>query len=120
MNKLESKEDYLERILILHKSNDIVRGIDLANSFKYSKASVSIALKKLKNLRYINVDLADGNIILTKKGRVIAEEIYERHTILTNVLVKIGVPEDIAQEDACKIEHEISKETLEALKKVSQ
>ena len=59
MNKLESKEDYLERILILHKSNDIVRGIDLANSFKYSKARVSIALKKLKNLRYINVDLAE-------------------------------------------------------------
>ena len=116
MNKFESKEDYLERILMLTENNDLVRAIDIASSMNYSKPSVSIALKKLKNEQYITVDEHSGSITLTKKGYDIAISIYHRHQILTNALTLIGVDVEIAKEEACKIEHDLSDDTILKIK----
>ena len=109
MNYLESKEDYLERILMLHKTNTIVRAIDIANDLNYSKASVSIAMKKLKNLNLIEINEKTGNISLTDEGEKIALRVFERHHIITQVLVSLGVSLETAKEDACKIEHVITE-----------
>lgn len=111
----ESKEDYLERILMLSERKSSVRAIDIANDMKFSKPSVSIALKKLKNENYILVD-HNGSITLTEDGYQIASEIYERHKIISSALIMLGVDEQVAKEDACKVEHDISKETFEKLK----
>jgi Mn-dependent DtxR family transcriptional regulator len=116
MNRFESKEDYLETILRLSEDNELVRAIDIATFMNYSKPSVSIALKKLKELEYINVDAQSGKVTLTEKGKDIAIQVYERHQILTSFFVSIGVSEETAKEDACKIEHDISKETLSKIK----
>ena len=116
MNKLQSKQDYLERILMLCEKQDLVRAIDIANSMNYSKPSVSIALKKLKNDGYITVDSQNGNISLTPQGQEIALSIFERHKIVSSALIMLGVSEETAIEDACKIEHDISDETFEKLK----
>ena len=116
MNYLESKEDYLERILMLNKTNTIVRAIDIANNLNYSKASVSIAMKKLKNLNLIEINEKTGNISLTDEGEKIALRVFERHHIITQVLVSLGVSLETAKEDACKIEHDLSDETFNALK----
>ena len=116
MNKFESKEDYLERILMLTENNELVRAIDIASSMNYSKPSVSIALKKLKNEDYISVDDSNGNIRLTTKGYNVAIEIYERHKVLSSALMMIGVSEETAKEDACKIEHDLSEETIQKIK----
>ena len=116
MNKFESKEDYLERILMLTEQSDFVRAIDIATSMNYSKPSVSIALKKLKYEDYITVDETNGSIKLTKKGYEVAIEIYERHKILSTALMMLGVDPVTAKEDACKIEHVISDETVEAIR----
>lgn len=116
MNKFESKEDYLERILMLTEQNDFVRAIDIATSMNYSKPSVSIALKKLKSEDYITVDETNGSIKLTSKGYNVALEIYERHKILSTALIMIGVDPIIAKEDACKIEHDLSKQTIAKIK----
>lgn len=116
MNKLQSKQDYLERILMLCEKQDLVRAIDIANSMNYSKPSVSIALKKLKNDGYITVDSQNGNISLTPQGKEIAFSIFERHKIVSSALIMLGVSEETAIEDACKIEHDISDETFEKLK----
>ncbi len=114
MNIHESMEDYLETILILsEKGNVISKDIVLYTGF--SKPSVSIAMKKLKEKGYI-VDDESRYIVLTEKGREIATRTYDRHKVLCEALTKIGVSEEIAKEDACKIEHEISEETLNALK----
>ena len=113
---LESKEDYLERILMLHKTNTIVRAIDIANDLNYSKASVSIAMKKLKNLNLIEINEKTGNISLTDEGEKIALRVFERHHIFTQVFVSLGVSLETAKEDACKIEHDLSDETFNALK----
>lgn len=115
MNKFESKEDYLERILMLSEKKKNLRAIDIATSMNYSKPSVSIALKKLKTNELINVD-NNGIITLTEKGRNIAIEIYERHKIISSALIMIGVDPNIAKEDACRIEHDISHETFIKLK----
>ena len=115
MNRFESKEDYLERILVLSEKNEKLRAIDIANYMNYSKPSVSIALKKLKTDELINVD-KNGIINLTNKGKEIAIEIYERHKIISSALIMIGVDPVIAKEDACKIEHDISHETFIKLK----
>ena len=115
MNYLESKEDYLERILMLHKTNTIVRAIDIANNLNYSKASVSIAMKHLRENKHIVVSDA-GFITLTPSGRQIAEMIYERHQVISSWLIRLGVNEETALEDACKMEHVISKESFEAIK----
>ena len=111
----ESAENYLETILMLHSRNGMVRSIDIANDLGVSKPSVSVAMKNLRNGEYIEMD-KEGYITLLDKGREIAEKIYERHTFLTDWLTSIGVDPTVAAEDACRIEHVISKETFERLK----
>ena len=112
----ESAENYLETIFILEKKIDKVRSIDIANELNYSKPSVSVAMKNLKNHGYILID-NDGYITLTPKGLEIAEKMYERHTLLSNWLISIGVSPETAALDACKIEHIISEESFNAIKK---
>lgn len=111
----ESMEDYLETILLLQKKNGNVRSIDIANELSYTKASVSVAMKSLRNEDFITVTNT-GYITLTDSGLKKAESILERHTLLANCLIKLGVSEKVAMEDACRIEHDISEETFEALK----
>lgn len=114
--KSESTENYLETILILSRELPVVRSIDIANEMNFTKPSVSVAMKHLREDEYIEVSDA-GFITLTKSGMKIAKMIYERHTLLTSWLTELGVPEDIAAEDACKIEHDLSKESFSAIKK---
>jgi Mn-dependent DtxR family transcriptional regulator len=116
MKTNESAENYLETILMLSKKLPVVRSVDIANELGFKKPSVSIAMKNLKEKEYITV-MEQGYIFLTDSGREIAEMIYERHEFLTNWLISLGVDHDIAAEDACRIEHVISKESFEALKK---
>ena len=116
--KKQSSEDYLERILMLQKElNRPVRAIDIANALNFSRASVSIALKKLEQEEMI-IYKENQTIELTEEGLKVAEETYERHLIITKALVQIGVDEDIAEDDACKVEHIISEETFKALKRI--
>lgn len=112
----ESGEMYLETILQLKEKNGMVRSIDIAREMGFSKPSVSIGMKKLRDGNYIEVN-DDGYITLTESGLSIAEKIYERHKILTQMLTSLGVNPEIAAEDACKIEHDLSEETFEAIKK---
>lgn len=112
---LESGEMYLETILILQQKNAKVRSIDISEEMQFSKPSVSRAVKLLRTNGYINVD-PYGYITFTDKGREVAEEIYDRHNVLTECLISLGVSEEIAAKDACKIEHDISRETFVALK----
>ena len=116
MKILESAENYLETILILQKRNGTVRSIDIASELEFTKASVSVAMKHLRENGYIEMD-KNGAISLSETGHSIAEAVYERHTILTSVLKNLGVPEKVAKEDACRMEHIISEETFEAIKK---
>lgn len=116
MTTTESAENYLETILILSKKLPVVRSVDIANELGFKKSSVSIAMKNLREQRHITVTDA-GFIYLTDTGREIAEMIYERHDRISSWLISLGVPEEIATEDACKIEHVISKESFEAIKK---
>ena len=116
MNYFESKEDYLERILMLSEKNNLVRAIDIATSMNFSKPSVSIALKKLKAEGFILVNETTGNVTLTDAGMAIAKEIYERHKVISTALMMIGVSEETALEDACKVEHNISRETFTKIK----
>ncbi|NMB30272.1 MAG: metal-dependent transcriptional regulator [Clostridiales bacterium] len=115
MKILESSENYLETILVLSKRLGNVRSIDIVNELDYSKPSVSVAMKKLRKGGYIDID-GDGYITLTNTGLDIAEIMYERHKLLTRWLVHLGVNEETASEDACRIEHIISVETFEAIK----
>ena len=115
MNIYESAEDYLERILILQERNENVRSIDIAHDMGFSKPSISVAMKKLKEAGLINID-KNGFITLTKEGHVIADKVYERHCVLMKVLVSIGVNPEQAEKDACKVEHVISEETFDAIK----
>ena len=112
----ESAENYLESILTLGKKKGEVHAIDIASHLEFSKPSVSIAMKKLREAGYILVD-EFGHISLTDTGREIAERIYERHTFLTQWLVSIGVPDEIAAEDACRMEHIISSESFDAIRR---
>ena len=116
MQSNESQEMYLETILVLGKEKEHVRSVDVANDLGFKKSSVSVGMKHLREKKYIEVD-EKGYISLTPAGKEIAEMIYERHQFLSEYLIKIGVPEDIAVDDACKIEHVISQESFEALKK---
>ena len=116
MKIYESGEMYLETILILKHKLANVRAIDVAQEMDFSKPSVSRALGILKNNGFIAID-KNGYISLSETGGAIAEKIYERHKVLTDLFTAIGVPEDIAQEDACKVEHAISDETFNALKR---
>ena len=119
MNLQESGEMYLETIHILSKKSASVRAVDISEYMGFSKPSVSRALGLLKSGGYVEAD-AEGHLTLTDIGLEVAEKIYERHTMLTAFLIKLGVPEDIASEDACKIEHHISDESFKAIKKYAQ
>lgn len=112
----ESIEDYLETILALQKKLGQVRSIDIANEMNFSKPSVSVAMKNLREKGFITIDEA-GHILLTDSGKKQAEDVLEKHTILTNWLVSLGVDKAIAQEDACRMEHDMSDETFSMLKK---
>ncbi len=111
----ESGEMYLETIFILKSEKPNVRSVDIVETMNYSKSSVSKAVGILKETGYITVD-DQGVIDFTEKGFLKAKSIYDRHKILTDFLIKIGVSKEIAEDDACKIEHHISKETLESIK----
>ena len=112
----ESGEMYLETIHVLLKKNGSVRSVDVSEHMGYSKPSVSRAVGLLKKGEYIQVD-KDGYITLTDKGRDVAEKIYERHTVLSRMLMALGVSAETAAEDACRLEHAISDESFEAIKK---
>lgn len=111
----ESAENYLETILILSQRQPAVRSIDIANEMGFSKPSVSIAMKHLRENGYVVVD-EDGHLKLTPSGLAVAAKIYERHTVISDMLTRLGVDPKIAAEDACRIEHVISPESFEALK----
>lgn len=115
-NTNESAENYLETILVLSKKLPVVRAVDISNELGFKKSSVSIAMKNLRLKNQITVTDA-GFIYLTGEGRAIAEMIYERHELLSSWLVTLGVDPEIAAEDACKIEHVISPESFDAIKK---
>ena len=116
MKVQESAENYLETILVLGNQKPHVRSIDVVNEMNFSKPSVSVAMKNLRENGYIRMD-ENGYITLTDAGRVIAEKIYERHTLLSSWLIRLGVDEKTAQEDACRIEHVISAESFAAIKR---
>ncbi len=112
----QSAENYLETIFMLTNRNGSCRSIDIANELGFSKPSVSVAMKNLRENGYIDV-MGDGKILLLEPGRKIAENLYERHTVLTKAFMALGVDRKTASEDACKIEHIISEETFEAIRR---
>ena len=116
MHIQESGEMYLETIYVLQKKNGHVRSVDVAEKMGYSKPSISRAMGLLKAAQFIEI-APDGAITLTEKGVAVAEKIYERHTLLSQVLMHLGVSEKVALEDACKLEHAISDESFEAIKR---
>ena len=111
----ESAENYLEAILMIKKEKGNVRSIDIANHLNFTKPSVSVAMKSFREEGYVIVD-GDGNITLTEKGLKIAERVYERHEIIAKALIALGVDKEIAYEDSCKIEHDLSEQTFDKLK----
>lgn len=115
MSLQESGEMYLETIYVLSKKSDSVRSLDVAEQMGFSKPSISRAVKLLKEGEYLTVD-KDGYLHLTESGLAVAKKIYERHTVLTELLVSLGVSRETAAEDACKIEHVISDESFAAMK----
>lgn len=116
MHNNESAENYLETILLLSKKRPVVRSVDIATELDFKKPSVSVAMKKLRQSEHIEVS-PEGYITLTPSGLEIAERIYERHAFITQWLTSLGVDPHIAAEDACKVEHVISAESFEAIKK---
>ncbi|MEE1078161.1 MAG: metal-dependent transcriptional regulator [Agathobacter sp.] len=112
----ESLEDYLETILMLQNSMGQVRSIDIANEMNFTKPSVSVAMKNLREKGYITM-AENGYITLTKSGKQRAENVLERHTILADLLMRIGVSKETALADACKVEHDLSEESFEAIKR---
>jgi len=119
MKTNESAENYLETILMLSKSRPVVRAVDIATELGFKKSSVSVAMKNLRENEHITVT-NEGYIYLTQSGKEIAEMIYERHEVLSSWLVSLGVSEEVASEDACKLEHVLSKESYEALKQFAE
>ena len=115
MNIYESAENYLEAILSLHERHGLVRSIDIANELHFSKPSVSVAMKKLRESGYIEMD-KDGCISLLPSGEEIARRIYERHKLLTQFFIRLGVDPEVAAADACKVEHDLSEETFQKMK----
>lgn len=115
----ESAENYLETILVLHNQKGTVRSIDIANELGFSKPSVSVAMKNLRENGYITVS-PEGSISLLPAGQEIADKIYERHTVITDLLTALGVDPEIAAEDACRVEHVISAESFAAIKAHAQ
>ena len=119
MHLQESGEMYLETILVLSKKMEHVRSIDISKYMNFSKPSVSRAVNLLKKENYLNID-EYGYITLSESGKAVADEIYERHLVLTGLLIKIGVSEEVAEQDACPVEHYISAETFEKIKEASE
>ena len=115
MKRLESQEDYLEKILQISKEKESVHAIDIARALSFSKPSVSAAMNKLKELGYIEIN-KKGEITLTPNGLLIAEKTLEKHEMLTQLLIDLGVDEETAREDACRMEHDISDKTWDAIK----
>ena len=115
MKLYQSAEDYLEAILMLHQRIGLVRSIDVVNELGYSKPSVSVAMKKLRENGYVEMD-TEGYIHLTPAGEAVADRIYSRHRLLTQFFIRLGVSEETAATDACKIEHDLSDETFEKIK----
>ncbi|MDO4476100.1 MAG: metal-dependent transcriptional regulator [Lachnospiraceae bacterium] len=115
MKSNESAENYLETILILSEKKPVVRSVDIAEELGFKKSSVSVAMKNLRAKELITVR-PEGYIYLTPAGLKIAQMIYERHQVIASFLTRLGVSEDVALEDACRIEHAISQESFEALK----
>ncbi len=115
MNIRQSAENYLETIFMLKQRKGFVRSIDIANELGFSKASVSVAMKALRESGYVTVD-SDGGVSLTVEGQKIADTMYERHELIANVLMFFGVSKETAYEDSCKIEHVISDETITKIK----
>lgn len=111
----ESAQDYLEAILVLSKEKEMVRAIDICDYFGYARATVSIFLKQLRENGYVTIS-EHNHICLTNEGKEIAEDMYDRHTVLTQVFESLGVDQDIAVSDACRIEHYISATTFRAIK----
>ena len=111
MDAVQSREDYLENILILSKKKNVVRNVDIALQMNYSRPSVSIAVKKLEKEGYVTVS-EDGGITLTSKGKKRAEQVYERHLVLTLILMEVGVEKNQASLDACRVEHCLSDESF--------
>ncbi len=116
MKRLESQEDYLEKILQISQKKESVHAIDIAREMNFSKPSVSIAMNKLKELGYIEIN-DKGDISLTESGKEIAEKTLEKHVVLTKMLMYLGVDEETASEDACRMEHDISDKTWVLIKK---
>lgn len=116
MQILKSSEDYLEAMLMMKIQHGYIRSIDIANELGVTKPSVSYATKRLRENGYITMD-KDGLITLTAKGLAIAESMYERHLVLSEFLISLHINPDVAREDACKIEHDISEETFQAFRK---
>jgi len=116
MNIYQSSEDYLEKMLMLRMEKGIIKSVDIARELGVTKPSVSYAVKNLKENGYITMD-AGGEIHLTEKGEKIATSVYERHEILSDLLMSFGVSAETAEKDACQMEHGLSSETIEALKK---
>ena len=116
MNIYESSEDYLEAILIIQRRKGCVRSVDIAEELSVTKPGFSVAMKRLRENDYIQMDEL-GLISLLPKGQEIAERIYERHIFLTHWLISLGVDPEVARKDACKIEHDISPQTFDALKR---
>lgn len=116
MKTNESAENYLETILVLSKSLPVVRSVDIATELGFKKSSVSVAMKHLRENNHITVT-KEGYIYLTESGKAIAEMIYERHELLSSWLERLGVDKQVAADDACRIEHVISQESFEAIKK---
>ena len=112
----ESAENYLETILVLSQRKQFVRSIDIVNEMNFSKPSVSVAMKHLREAGHISMD-AEGYITLSESGLEIANNIYERHQVLSALLLKLGVEQEVAKEEACRIEHDISQDTFEKMKK---
>lgn len=110
----ESAENYLEAILMLSLEQEVVRSVDIARKLGFTKASVSVAMKNLRENNMIT--MKSGHLKLTEKGKKVAEAVYERHMILAKMLIALGVSEDVAFEDACKMEHDISDESFEKIK----
>lgn len=114
MNKSETRQNYLEAVYIIEKEKGYARSIDVAEYLGFSRATVSIALKQFQNEGYIAT--IKNNITLTEKGKLEAEKMYERHELVANMLIRLGVPKDIAYHDSCLIEHDLSDESFAAIK----
>lgn len=111
----ESAENYLETILVIHSEKGYCRNIDICNKMGFSKPSVSVYMKNLREDGYINID-DNGDITLTEKGQQIADRILDRHNVIAGFLIQLGTPEEIAYQDSCKIEHDISEESFKLIK----